>query len=220
MPGLLLCLYGCLFLHCAKTTTTSGYVYDYKTGKPVEGMYMTLIGYDGNYPHDSTNPNPCETVHALTDAQGRYDLEVDCRGIDKVGLYIGYARRFDLISDPFISLATGYARLNKHTDVDIQVDSVNGKVNFKIYNSQPVDGEINLYALCSPLYDSNFLGCGIGGKINVKAGETVVKSVWFASGRYIKYRWNVASPVSPNQSTNTDSVYCAPHQTVECSISF
>lgn len=209
-----------LLLNCNvdKTTTAHGRVYNYISGNPVAGVRVVLTGYDGNYPHDSVNPDPCETVETTTNLNGEYELEVGCKGMDKVSIGAGYA--YAPYSNGFYDAKrSGNLRLGKSNEIDFQIDSIDGKINFQFQNLKATDDTLYVLVQCNALYEGPFLYCGGHNKIGVEAGAISSKLWYVTANRYVKYYWDTL-PFTGLLATHIDSIYCARNDSVSCVISF
>lgn len=209
-----------LFYNCnsEKTTTAHGRVLNYISGKSVAGVRVVLTGYDGNRPRDSVHPNPCETVETTTDANGEYELEVGCRGMDKVSIGAGYAH------SPFSNGFYGawpsqQIRLGKSNEIDFRVDSIDGKIKFALHNIKAVDDSIYVQLHCNGI-GSIVLECGGQKKINVPAGEVKYFVSSVTANRYVKYYWDKAPFTKVDQAGHKDSIYCVKNDSTLCTISF
>lgn len=208
-----------LLCNCQKTTTAKGRVFNYVSGKPIANMPVTLTGYDGNKPRDSTNPNPCEIVETKTNEQGEYDLEVGCNGMDKASISIGNTSNVQ----PFINwffhyTASSKLRFGKNNEIDFQIDSVDGKINFNFHNLKTIDDTIYTLVHCNVQGGPDYYYCGHG-QIIVPAGAYVSKIWYVTANRYVRYYWDTV-PFTGTYAAHTDSIYCARNDSVGCTISF
>ena len=209
-----------LFVHCQKTTTAKGKVINCISGKPVASITVSITGYDGNNPHDSTIPDPCETVETLTDVNGEYELEVGCSGMDKVSMNVGKSNGADHFYDHFFSYkSSSKPRLGKSNQIDFQIDSIDGKINFQFQNLKATNDTLYVLVQCNALYEGPFLYCGGHNKIGVEGGSTSSKLWYVTANRYVKYYWDTL-PFTDLHATHVDSVYCARNDSVSCVISF
>ena len=207
-----------LFCNCQKTTTAKGKVYNYLSGKPVVGAKVFLTGYDGNKPRDSTNPDPCEMVETTTDANGEYELEVGCSGMDKVSIRTGYP------NSPFSNGFYGAwpsekIRLGKCNEIDFKVDSIDGGIKFALQNEKAVDDSIYLTLHCNGI-GPVLMECGGQRKIVVPAGQTRYATSLITANRYVKYYWDKAPFTKVDYALHKDSIYCAKNDSTLCTISF
>lgn len=209
-----------IFNNCQKTTTAKGRVYNYVSGKPIANMPVILTGYDGNKPRDSVNPNPCEIVETKTDANGEYDLEVGCSGMDKASIRIGNVDHTSPFSNFFWgAISTSKLRFAKNNEIDFQVDSVDGKINFIFHNLKVMEDTIYIHVHCDAIGKLPSYYCGGQKQIAVPAGATSSQLSFVTANRYIKYYWDTV-PFTGINATHVDSIYCARNDSITCNISF
>ncbi len=202
--------------NCQKTTQARGVVYNYVTGKPIPGVTVGLIGYDGTV-NDSAVPELCELVETTTDENGVYNLEVGCFGMDDVSIRVG-AQGQQFFGFYFSAKPSADLRLGKSNEIDFQLDSIDGRLKFQLSNLQGISDTLYLRVYCN----AQGLPTYYGGRITpiaVPAGATQSRTWYITANRFVKYYWDTV-PFSDFNAAHGDSIFCARGDTTVCNIAF
>ncbi len=210
---LLLPLTGLLF-QCQKTTQAKGKVFNYVSGKPIKGITVEMIGYDGLV-GDGGPPERCELVETQTDANGAYSLEIGCSGMDNVEIHVGsYYQQFQSLY--FFSTRSSKLRLGKSNEIDFEIDSIDGRLKFEIYNSKSVGDSVYVKLHCNAIGEP-FYYCAKGKAQYVEAGSTQTQSWPITANRYVRYYWDTV-PFSDFNASHVDSIFCNRNDSTICTI--
>jgi len=213
-PALLLLIF--FATNCQKTTQAKGKVFNYVSGKPIKGITVELIGYDGLV-GDGGPPERCELSETVTDANGEYSLEVGCTGMDKVELHVGSSYQ-QYQSLYFFSTRSSKLKLGKCNEIDFEIDSIDGRLKFQIYNSQNVGKKVYLKLHCNAIGEP-FYYCAKGIERYVEAGATDSHSWPVTANRYVRYYWDTV-PFEDFNASNIDSIFCNRNDSTICTITF
>jgi 5-hydroxyisourate hydrolase-like protein (transthyretin family) len=213
-PALLLLIF--FASNCQKTTQAKGKVFNYVSGKPIEGITVEMIGYDGLV-GDGGPPERCELSETKTDANGEYQLEVGCTGMDQVEIHVGdYYQQFQSLY--FYSTRSSKLKLGKCNEIDFEIDSIDGRLIFQFYNSQNVGDTVYLKLHCNAIGEP-FYYCAKGMEQYVEAGATDSQSWWVTANRYVKYYWDTV-PFEDFNASHIDSIFCNRNDSTICKITF
>lgn len=211
-----LLLLSILLFQCKKTTQASGKVFNYVSGKPIEGITVQLIGYDGLV-GDGGPPELCELTETKTDVNGEYSLELGCAGMDKVEIHVGGSyQQYQTLY--FSSTRTSKLKLGKCNEIDFEIDSIDGRLKFQIFNSQNVGDSVFLKLHCNAIGEP-FYYCAKGIKQFVEAGATESHSWPITANRYVRYYWDTV-PFEDFNASHIDSIFCNRNDSTICTITF
>lgn len=211
-PALLLLIF--FATNCQKTTQAKGKVFNYVSGKPIEGITVELIGYDGLV-GDGGPPERCELSDTKTDANGEYSLEVGCSGMDQVEIHVGSSYQ-QYQSLYFFSIRSSKLKLGKCNEIDFEIDSIDGRLKFKIYNAQNVRDTVYLKLHCNAIGEP-FYYCAKGIERYVEAGATDSHSWPVTANRYVRYYWDTV-PFEDFNAAHIDSIFCTRNDSTICTI--
>jgi hypothetical protein len=202
--------------NCQKTTQATGVVYNYFTGKPIPGVTVGLIGYDGTQP-DSPVPTRCTLDETTTDENGAYNLEVGCFGMDNVSIRVGGEHQ-QFFGFYFFAKRSADLRLGKFNEIDFQLDSIDGGLKVQLFNQQGIDDTLYVRVYCNAIGLPTYYG-GQVTPIAVPGGTSSSKFWYVTANRYVKYYWDTV-PFSDFNAAHVDSVFCTRGDTTVCSIVF
>ena len=110
-----------------KTIEISGYVVNGKNSQPVEGIKVTLTGYDGYY-EGSRTLKPYDEALAVSDATGFYTASVEGRSAGISGIS-GFCDK------NYGATYLGDIEPGEYNDVNILLDVIDGKIKVVLANT-------------------------------------------------------------------------------------
>ena len=206
----------CLLCSCSRTTMVSGRITNIRTGNPVAGMPVTLYVSNGNEPRDSSNPKIVGESSTTTNSNGEYALEYSGIGIDGAWLEINeslycYAH--------FEEFRSGGVVTNKSSEVDIQIDSADGRIRLLLQNQSGLSEKIFVRVDCDATGPKGHTCCNRDVENNIQPGQSETLSFSVSADRFVPVYWGT-SQFSGWNAPHVDSVYCPRGQTTWLLLSF
>ncbi len=211
-----LLLFSLILVSCARTTVVSGRITNIRTGNPVVGMPVTLNVYNGNEPRDSSNPKKVGDTSTKTGSNGEYALEYTDVGIDAVGLFLDNG---EICYSYFGAVRSDKVKTNGSSEVNIQIDSIDGKLQLILQNLSGQSDKLYLRVDCDATGEKGYACCSINFNNTIPAGQSDTVTFRISAGRFVPVYWGETIFTGWN-APRVDSVFCPRNQTTPMVISF